>query len=226
MKLKIFNFETELHLNDGKVNVVEVHSKSLFRKVIESIKHQSRNESPVEKIWIYSDDYQEVNSRDIDLVFDFFNMFSNIRIINPVAKIIEENLDEYKNKVIENTNAQLNKLAAELLYDLDIGIDYKKSYHLVELLTILKIKIEEEQSILDNLFVLIDYLSMFKPKTFLFIVNLKTYLSFEEINEVYTYILAKDVNIVLLEGRASKRIISNEHKLVINEDFDDYYKEY
>src|SRR5690625_6695034 len=107
MRLKIFNFETELHLNEGKVNLVEIHNESLFRKVIESIKHQSRNEDPVEKIWIYSDDYQEVNSRDIDLVFDFFNIFSNIRIINPVAKAIEENLDEYKNKVIEDTNNQL-----------------------------------------------------------------------------------------------------------------------
>lgn len=226
MKLKVFNFDTELNLKSKKINIVEIHNITLFRKVIETIKGQSINEETVEKIWVYNNDYKEINSSNIELVLDFFNMFSSIRIVNPIAKSIENNLDESKMEAIQNINIYLNKLATDLLYDLDIDIEHKESYSLADLLSILKVKISEEQNIIDNLFTLIDYLSFFKPNSFLFIVNLKSYLSSEEINEFYNYVLVKQVNIILLEGRASNNMIRNEQKLVIDEDYDDYYEVY
>lgn len=226
MRLKVFNFATELHLNKRKINIVEIHNVTLFRKIIETVKVQSINGETTEKIWIYNNDYKEINNNNIEIILDFFNMFSSIRIVNPIAKLIDSNLDEAKMEAIQNINIHLNKLATDLLYDLDIDIEYKESYSIADLLNVLKVKIFEEQDIIENLFTLIDYLSSFKPNSVLFMVNLKSYLSNEELNEFYNYILIKEVSIVLLEGRASNNMIKQEQKLIIDENYDDYYEEY
>lgn len=226
MKLKIFNFDTELVLNKTKINIIEVHNTKLFRKIVESLKTQMNNEDPSEKIWIVDNDYKEINSSNIELIIDYFNILSSVRIINPIAKFIDLNLDKTKLNAIQHINIELNRLATDLFYDIDLDIEFKDSFSLKDLLNVFKIKIPDSLSILENLFTLIDYFSIFKSDNILFMANLKSFLSSEELQEYYQYCLVNQVHIVLLEGRASNKTLKLEQKIIIDQDYYDYYEEY
>lgn len=226
MKLKIFNFNTLLDLAKNRIHIVEIEEVRLFRKMIETLQFQLDNEYVEERIYIFDDNYNEINYRNIDLVSDYTDLFSNIKVPNELVKIFEKHLTEEQEELIYNLNVSLNEFAFKMLYDLDIDIDYKESYQIKDLLAVLKPSITNNGSILENLFTLIDFYTLIDSKSYIFFINLKMYLSEEELVEIYRYILAKEIKVILLEGRASNKILNFEQKLNIDSTFDDHLELY
>lgn len=224
MILKIFSFPTEIQLKKENIHVIEIEDQLLFRKIIETLNLQINNQETEEKVWLYDQKYKEISYQKVDIIFDYLNMFSSINLVKPLEKLIEKDYDEHKDQIIENINIDLNLLATTLLCDLDINLSYQERYSLSDLLKLLKVKIVEEETILDNLFLLIDYFSMFKEDDILFLINLKQFLIEEELKEFYNYIQIKQVTVVLLEGRASDKLLIKEQKLTIDQTFDDHYR--
>lgn len=226
MKLKIFNFSTLLDLNKSTINIVEIEEVRLFRKVIETLQFQMINEYVEEKIYIFDDNYNEINYRDIDLVTNYIDLFSSIKVTNELVKILEKQLSEEQEELIYKLNISLNEFAFKMLYDLDIDIEYKESYQMKDLLPVLKLNIIDNGNILENLFTAIDLYTLFESKKYIFFVNLKSYLDEEELIEIYRYIVAKELKVILLEGRASDKILNLEQKFYIDDIFDDHYELY
>lgn len=224
MNLKIFNFETVLNLNDNIISVIEVEDTHLFRKIIETIQYQMKNQDVEEKVYIYDDEFNEISYRKIEMIFNYIDLFSNIKMTKEISNLLNNELDHETESAIQNINIELNEFATKVLYNLDIDLDYKNSFQLTDLLRILKVKINDNGSILDNLFSLIDFYSLMAPNKFLFFVNLKIYLDTDEIIEFYNYIRANKLTAILLEGRASDKILKNEQKLHIDSTFDDHYR--
>src|SRR5699024_1412218 len=149
-----------------------------------------------------------------------------LKLFNQIFKVIDSNLDEEKEDAIRKINLYLNEFATDMLYDIDIDLDFKETFSLKELLKIIKISITDDGSIIDNLFSLINFYSHIKPDSILFLINLKSYLSREELIEFYRHVLVNNIKIILLEGRTSDKLLKNEQKMYIDSTFDDHYRLY
>lgn len=226
MKLKIFNFGTELDLSTNLINVLEVKDILLFRKIIETLQSQIINREVEEKVYVYNDDFKEINYRNIELIANYLDLFSNLKVANELEKILNNEFDEQKELMLQDINIEFNNLATHLFYDIDLDISYKDSFELKDFLRILKVEINNNGSIVDNLFSLLEYYSLITSDKLLFLVNLKLYLEKDELLEFYRYIIANELKVVLLEGKASNEILENEQKLLIDSNFEDYFELY
>ena len=226
MKLKIFNFDTVIDVSNNIISVVEIEDIRLFRKVIETLQFQVKNQEGEEKIWIYDDEFDEINFQKVDIISNYMDIFSNLKLFNQIFKVIDSNLDEEKEDAIRKINLYLNEFATDLLYDIDIDLDFKETFNLKELLKIIKVRITDDGSIVDNLFTLINFYSYIKIERILFFINLKSYLNREEVLEFYRHVLANNIKVILLEGRASDKLLENEQKMHIDSTFDDHYRLY
>lgn len=224
MNLKIFNFDTVLNLRDNMISVIEVEDILLFRKIIETLQSQIINRDVEEKVYIYDHEFKEINYRNVELIVNYMDLFSNLKIANELIKMISNELDEEKELMLHSLNIEINKFVTHLFYELDLDINYKDTFELKDILRILKVSINDNGNILDNLFSLVDYYSLIGLDNFLFFVNLKSYLEKDELLELYRYIMAKEIKVILLEVRASDKILENEQKLRIDSTFDDYFE--
>lgn len=224
MKLKVFNFETVLKLNVGKINIVEIEDIRLFRKVVETIRAQQSNLEVEEKVYIYDEGFNEFNYSKTILILDFLDLISNLKTNTTFFSIIDAEADELKEEAIQLINTQLNEFASKILYDIDIDLSYQESYSIRDLLRIIKIKVNDTGNILENLFTLIDFYSLLDPGAILFLVNLKSYLDSKELSELYKYILGNNLNIVLLERSGLGKTLKYEQKLHIDKTFDDHFE--
>ena len=90
------------------------------------------------------------------------------------------------------------------------------------LFKILKISINKKDSLIDNLFLIIDLENKFKLNKLLVFINLKQYLSKEELIEFYKYCIYNNVMIILVDSQTYGTTIKYEKKLIIDSNLDEY----
>ena len=94
------------------------------------------------------------------------------------------------------------------------------SYDLLKMYNV-RIDIFSYTNPLNKIELLIEILSILKIADILIIPNLKSYLSEEELLELYKYGMYNNINIILLESRRWKKI--NYEKIIyIDEEFDEF----
>ena len=86
----------------------------------------------------------------------------------------------------------------------------------------LKIDTSKYKTLEEKLIFLIDLINEFKLTEVLILVNLKTFLSKNQIEEIYKHSLYREVNILLIENTEFSEKLEYEKKLVIDNDFDDF----
>ena len=100
--------------------------------------------------------------------------------------------------------------------------NYKDSIGIQEYLKLLGLKISNNKGeIIDKIFSLIDAVEYLSVAKLLIFVNLKLYLSDDELNEIYKYAMYKKVNILLIETGEEKEPIKNEKILFVDSDYDE-----
>ena len=100
--------------------------------------------------------------------------------------------------------------------------NYKESIGIQEYLKLLGLKISNNKGkIIDTVFSLIDVVEYLSVAKLLVFVNLKLYLSDDELNEIYKYAMYKKVNILLIETGEEKEPIKNEKILFVDSDYDE-----
>lgn len=225
MKLKIVGFESELNLDDYYVNVVEIHNKNLFHKIISQLYDKHRGLDVNNELKII-DDIEEINfKKDVYFVDNYFNVdANNRRIINRLYMEIVKNILDYGygseyDLLINN----LIKLILHSSNEISINITFDNKIEINDFLKLLNIKIDEPMycSIKENLYLLIDILSEFKMHKFILLCNLKNYIPIDELKELYKYSQYRKIKLVLIENVKDNKI-ENENKLIIDENYDDY----
>ena len=86
----------------------------------------------------------------------------------------------------------------------------------------MNIKINKEDSILKNLFILIDVINELKNYNLLILVNLKQYLTKEELNEVYKYAIYNNVTLLLIDNTSYGIPQKYEKKLIIDDNLEEF----
>lgn len=223
MKIKINYLENIIQLNDEKVFSIEIENKNYFYRLISNL-YSIINSEIVEEITVYDNEDKELNiSNKAKIFINFFNFeFDSKKYTNDINKYIINEMDENDkinllksyNKLIETFIKILNKSDLPLQILEDITVD--------NIIKNLKLTINSKNSLLDNLMLLIELEKTLKTNNLLIFVNLKQYLTNQELIELYKYAIYNKIKILIIDSQSYGGTLDYENKLIIDSNLDEF----
>lgn len=223
MKLVINFLDNDLYINSERVLSIEVENKSYFYRIVNCFNSLYVGDK-IDEINFYDEKFNEINlNNKILIMYDFFNFdFNSKKNISKIYKLIEDNLDEKSLQSFNSLYSKLLKILKNELNYLDINIKLDEEYKMENILKIVKLSIEKKDSLMDNLFLLIDLEKILKVNEILVFVNLKQYLSKDELKEFYKYIVYNNLCAVFVDSQTYGIADNMENKIIIDDNLNEF----
>ena len=219
MRMKIDYFDNLIEFDYEYINVIEIENKNYFYRFVQDVNLLLNN--LCDEIHFF-ENINELNMSDkISVYVDYFNFnFDNKKnliskyIVDNISDLEKSNLLKYYNKFYNYYLKVLNNIEIPLNIDEDINID--------NIIKNMKSTIKTKQTLFDNLLLLIDVEKILKNNKIIFFINLKQYLSNNELIELYKYSIYNQIHICLIDSQSYKRKLKYEKKLDIDEDLEEF----
>ncbi len=223
MKLNIKYLDNIIEISNNTIESIEIENKQYFYRLVNDLNSISNGEI-VADISLLNNDNKEINvANKIKIFIDFFNINLNSKknindisnyIINNFTDVDKEKLKIQYHKTLKEYKKILNSI------DLPLSIDFEESIE--NIIKSIKIKIENKNNLLDNLLTLIDLESILQTNNLLVFINLKQYLTKEELKELCKYSIYNGINIIFIDSKIYDILIKNEKKIIIDENLDEF----
>lgn len=223
MNIKLNYLDNDISVSDEYIRILEIESKEYFYRVINDF-NNIQNGNVLEDLYIYNSDLSEINlSNKLNLVIDYFNMdFNKKSNLLKLNKYIESRVLEKEKLLLSDLYKKIYKLFSNIVEEIELPIIIDDSYSVSDFIKLLEFKISNKNNLLDNLFLLIDVTKTFNLDKLLVFVNLKQYLSDEDLIEFYKYVIYHNCDVLLIENVLYKKLIEYEKKLIIDCDLVEY----
>ncbi|RDU22252.1 type II-A CRISPR-associated protein Csn2 [Anaerosacchariphilus polymeriproducens] len=223
MKLVSSDFSFQLELEESKVNLLIIENPIIFSKIIlELLKQSEGNEGR----FVLSQEGKVLKIED--------NIFC---IINPLEldfnqkNIITKLYSRLKEEII-NTELLLenNSIYADIFQYIQKVIDtisypltYKADMEPNALFKLLNVKFEEvQESLVERIIDYIKIMQQILGKKIVVLVNIKAYLSINELEQLYREAAYQKLNLIILESHLSSSL-NNEVRYIIDKDLCEIY---
>lgn len=223
MKININYIDSEVLISNDRVLTFEVENRAYFYRLVKELNDISHGDLS-ENISFYDNNGKELNlCNKINVIIDYFNIdFNSKKTLSVLYKIIKDNIDEDTNVRINSYYNKIKNTINKALVNLDLSLSVNDEYDLDTIFKLLKISINNKDNLLDNMLLLIDIENLFKVDELLVFVNVKQYLSKEELIELYKYSLYNNVKILLIDSQSYGVTLENEKKLIIDSNLDEF----
>ena len=216
MKFKISFIENIIEVNTEYVRCIEIENKNYFYRVILLLNNFDNGEELQDKI----DFIDKINFK---LITDYFNMnLNDKKTLNDVIKCVKENIDETNYDKLLKNYQRLYNLFSSSLDNIDLPIYIEEDVNIDNIIKLMNIKIKKEDNILKNLFIFIEIIKELQNYNLLVLVNLKQYLTKEELNEFYKYAIYNKVALLLIDNISYGIAQKYEKKLIIDDNLEEY----
>ncbi len=216
MKFKISFIENLIEIDNEYVRCIEIENKDYFYRTISLLNDFNNNEDLKEEI-------NFIDKIDFKMIIDYFNVdLNDKKTLNAVIKYVKENIDVLNYDKLLRSYQRLCTLFSSSLENIDIPINIEEDINIDNIIKLMNIKINKEDSILKNLFILIDVIKKIKNYNLLILVNLKQYLTKEELNEVYKYAIYNNVTLLLIDNTSYGIPQKYEKKLIIDDNLEEF----
>ena len=221
MKLKITFIEQDIMISDDIVQSIEVENKKQFYRLVSGI-YQLESGEKLEEFQFYSNEGKEINP-SIQIISDYFSFeIDSKKTINELYKYIESSIEEEQLRELTKSYQKIYKSLQKILGNIDIPLSIQENLDIESLLKMVKVSIQHQEDILNKLFLLMDVERFLKIHHVVFFVNLKQYLSKDELLEFYKYAIYNKIKIVLLDSQSYGIGLELERKLVVDENLDEF----
>ena len=229
MIIKIFSLENDIDFSKRHVNVLQIQSKKLFAKMVNSFNDLCNGVlvDNNETITVLEDDLVVDCNKKVIFVIDFLNFdFSQRKIQSALYQYIDK-ICKLEPEILQNINNLKNSMQIELMNiteELSFEVMCKDDITISDLLKMygIKIQINEGEGIVEKLFRLVELIQCMDLARLLICVNLKQYLNDEQLVEFYKYCVYNDVRVLLLENGLTVSALENERVLFVDEDYDEF----
>lgn len=226
MIMSIFGFENKIIFTEDEINILEIYDKKLFTNFINCINEQCNHIADEDnKIVLMQDDERLKIDRYVYLLTDVFNIdFNSKKIVNKIYTILSQNLKNRQDDELENITLKLRNYLIEEINELPFEFNIESEIEINDLLKCFNVVIDTSyyNSIVEKIEYIINILSTLNIADILIIPNLKTFLSEEELLEIYKYTIYNNVRLLLIENSHSEKILKYENKNIIDENFDEF----
>lgn len=222
MKIKINYLENILQLNDEKVLSIEVENKIYFYRLVNDL-YSLLNSQIVEEITFYNDDNKEITNSKFKVFVNYFDFeFDSKKYSNDINKyIINEMNDIDKNNLLKSYNKLIDTFI-KILNKSDLPLEILEDITIETIIKNLKLSINSKNNLLDNLLLLIELEKTLKTNNILIFVNLKQYLTNQELIELYKYAIYNKIHILLIDSQCYGGTLEYENKLIIDSNLDEF----
>lgn len=222
MTITINYFEHQIELSIESVFSCEIENKNYFYRFVKDL-FTANNGTPTEEIKVYIDNNEVTLSNRFFIIIDFFNFgFDSKKIQTAINKYIISSLEESDKEDYNKIFKQLLKKTKRMTSNMDIDLELTEEYSLENLMRILKIVPKQSNYLLNNLFTIIDLVKCLHINEAVVFVNLKQYLSKNELEELYKYATYNQIIILLVDSISTGITMNREKKLIIDCDLNEY----
>lgn len=219
MRINCNYVENSIIFEDEKINSIEMENKKFFYRFVRDL-YSISNGDVLEEFIFLDDNNKEISVfNKIKIFNNFFEFDFNSKKYNMeiLKQLVSEINDEDKNEILNlqkkiytKVNKQLNKYDIPLYMSIDIDLE--------AILKELKITIKNYDDILNNFFLLIDLENILRLSNILIFINLKQYLTLEELEELYKYAIYNNVKLILVDSQCYTSTSKYEKKLIVDND--------
>lgn len=224
MKLKINGFENEIIFDDDYVNVLSIVTPKCFSHILEVINNKINGIESNEIFLLDNEENEMKFDKEICFFSDYFNVdYNSKKVLNSLYKIIADNIKLRQDFKIEEISFNLRNYIIEEINELPFEFVMEDELDVVDILKLYNLKIDGEScaTILERIENFISIISTLKIAKIIVFANLKSFLSEEDLLELYKFSLYNNVNILLIERECNKKF-KYEKLFVIDDNFDDY----
>lgn len=223
MKITVSYLENNIEINNENINVLEIENKKIFFRLINDL-NQICNGNVIEEIKTFIDDKEVSITNKVNVISDYFNIdFSKYML--SINKLINENLKDNSDKSLLLLYKKLIQKYNSIISTVDLPIMINNDVTIESLTKILKLKINYKNSIIENLFSIIELERSLKYSKFMVLVNLKQYLDDTELKELYKYSIYNNVNIILVDSQCYGCSHDFEKKLIVDDNLVEFMVE-
>ncbi len=224
MKLVHPDIKNQIIFSENKVNVLTIENKTFFTEIVsEFFSQYSGNEGK----FILSEDDKELSiPKTCELILNPINLdINNKQNLNKIYSILKQSIsDEYNYLKTCTIKSAILKHIDDVLLSLDIPLKRSEELDLISIFKAVNISFETEYTNL--LEKIIDYISasveLNQIKCFIFI-NLKQFLNFKDLSELYKFARYIKINLFLIEGVYTSTKEDCEKSYIIDKDLCEIY---
>lgn len=218
MNLKVNYFENNIIFNSEYINVIEIENKKYFYRFVNDI-YSVYNNGYSEELTFLDENNEEYNlSGKIKVFLNYFDLeFDSKKNLVEISKYIVNNISEENMNLLQNQYNKLVKIYKRILNDIDLPLSFDEEVSIESLSKVFKVKINCKNELLDNLLLLIDIEKIFDTKRIIIFVNLKQYLSKNELIELYKYSIYNQIKILLVDSQCYGVTLNFEKKIIIDD---------
>lgn len=223
MKLVIDGFDQTVELNEGRAATLQIENCVLFSRLVRSLALQDED-CGLESFSLWEGE-ERVKAKDSLLVVtDLLNLpWDHRLLLGAVLKKMEGEFleDEDMRQAVE---ASQQVIASKLLsigmsYDSDYG--YRVEWDFKRYLKMMAFGIDthDDDSYIDNVIRFLSLAFDASCKQTIVFVNLKTFLSENELKSMFDHIFSTRLKVLLLENKCDNTRYENEEKYVVDLQF-------
>mgnify|MGYP000183641383 CR=1 FL=1 len=222
MKIKIDFVDSIIDFDISNVYSLEIHNKKYLYR-ISSLLYFISNGQLVEEVECFDKNNKEiVITNKIRMFTEYFDFnFDSKKYTADITKYVLSNIEQYDSESVLKTYSKLCKLIDNELSKTELPISVSVDEGIDSIIKMFKLRIDQKEDLLDNLLLLIDLEVALNTYKILCFVNLKQYLSKEELLELYKYATYNSIKIIMVESSKYEYVKEYEKILIIDQNLDE-----
>lgn len=222
MNLNVKYFDNKIVFNKEFINVLEIENKKYFYRFIKDL--YSISSSDITEDIHFFENEKEINmSNKLRIYVDFFDFqFDSKKYVNDISKYVSTNISEDDKNSLVTLYNKMVKQYSKILNDVEVPLQIESEFSVDNLNKLMRLSINAKEDLLDNMLLLIDLEKTLKLNNLLVFVNLKQYLSNDELSELYKYAIYNEVSIFLVDSQSYGVCLKYEKKYIIDENLDEF----
>ncbi len=216
-----------VYVESKRVTVMQVSSQSLFARITSAL-FSEQGEWACEPYTLWDDDEREIKAAEAFIsISNPLNLpWKHKLLVGALHERLEEclNFDEDLRFEIQRLNAELMSCVSRVGFQFNADYEFKVEWNLRQYLRAFDygLAVSASNTLLDNLILFVDLVADMCANRALLFVNLKTFLSKKDLNELYSRILFHGIPVLLLENQESEIYEEFEQKIIVDQHFVEY----
>lgn len=222
MKIKIDFIDSIIDFDNSNVYSFEIHNKKYLYRISSLFYGISNGDLP-EEIECFDKENNELKlSNKIRFFSEYFDFgFDSKKYSTDITKYILSNIKQYDSENILRTFSKLCKLIDNELQKTDLSISVSTEEGIENVIKMFKLKINQKEDLLDNLLLIVDLEVALNSNKILCFMNLKQFLTKEEVIEFYKYTTYNSIKIIMIESTKYDYFSNYEKVIVIDQNLDE-----
>lgn len=223
MKLNVSYFDNEIEFDNDFITVIEIENKKYFYRLINDFYEIENNEFSDNLNFFDNEDSEKSVNGKLKVYLNYFDLgFDSKKNQSDITKYISNVIEDDDKILLQNQYKKIIKIYKKIINDIELPLYIDEEISLDSLSKLLKVGINKKEELLDNLFLIIDIEKIFKTDNIFVFVNLKQYLSRNELLELYKYSIYNQVQIMLVDSQCYGGTLEYERKLIIDDNLDEF----